>query len=146
FQSGQMGQTVNLLFRLRWFESTLSHQDFKGNRCIPVVFEQYHQVAMVLLKGNLEIKITLKERRTKAKKKSLPLNKDIQCVSLFKGNPLFVRWEGKSLRLSIHLSVTVPTHNPLIVIVLNVGTILHGRAFHRHLHYSVCKHTALKPV
>ena len=26
FQSGQMGQTVNLLFRLRWFESTLSHQ------------------------------------------------------------------------------------------------------------------------
>ena len=30
FQSGQMGQTVNLLFRLRWFESTLSHQDFEG--------------------------------------------------------------------------------------------------------------------
>ena len=27
FPSGQMGQTVNLLFRLRWFESTLSHQD-----------------------------------------------------------------------------------------------------------------------
>ena len=25
FQSGQMGQTVNLLLRLRWFESTLSH-------------------------------------------------------------------------------------------------------------------------
>ena len=32
FQSGQMGQTVNLLFRLRWFESTLSHQDFEGDR------------------------------------------------------------------------------------------------------------------
>ena len=26
FQSGQMGQTVNLLLRLRWFESTFPHQ------------------------------------------------------------------------------------------------------------------------
>ena len=30
---------------------------FKGNRCIPVAFEQYHQVIMVLLKGNLEIRL-----------------------------------------------------------------------------------------
>ena len=48
---------------------------------------------------------------------------------------------GESLRLSIHFSVTVPTHNPLIVIVLNVGIVLHERAFHRRLHYSVCKHS-----
>ena len=37
FQSGQMGQTVNLLFRLRWFESTLSHQALKDDRFLPIV-------------------------------------------------------------------------------------------------------------
>jgi peroxiredoxin len=28
YQSGQMGQTVNLLFRLRWFESITPHRIF----------------------------------------------------------------------------------------------------------------------
>ena len=37
FQSGQMGQTVNLLLRLRWFESALS-QFFLVQICAGIFF------------------------------------------------------------------------------------------------------------